>query len=85
MYFHLGNALRDLAHLDDAEASYRRALEIEPAFITAWNNLGTVLKDLKRIDEAMVCYRRALELKPDYALAHNNWAAASFVDTALSF
>jgi len=60
-----GNALRALKRLPEAEAAYRRALEINPRFAPAWNNLGTTLRDLKHPQDAERAYRRALEITPN--------------------
>src|ERR1700733_12854499 len=68
----LGNALHGLRRLDEAVASFRRALEMKADFAEACNNLGNALRGLGRLDEAVVSYRRALEIKPCYPEACNN-------------
>jgi len=55
-----------------AEASFRAALEMDPAFAEAHNNLGLALGKQERPDEAERCFRRALELDPSLAEAMNN-------------
>jgi tetratricopeptide (TPR) repeat protein len=72
----LGNALKEQGELDEAVASYRRALEVKTDFVEAYNNLGNALKDQGKLDEALLCYRRALELKPDFAETHYNLGGA---------
>ena len=42
----LGNALKDLGKLDEAVASYHKALAIKPDYAEAHNNLGNALQDL---------------------------------------
>ncbi len=74
-HYNLAVAQKSLGLLDDAAASYRRALKIKPDYAEAHSNLGNVLKDLGRLDESVTCYRRALALKPDSADAHNNLGA----------
>ena len=61
-----------LGKFDDAVASYRRALAINPDFAEAHNNLGTVLHKLGRIDEALQSYQYALKIDPENADVHNN-------------
>ena len=68
----LGTVFEELGQLDNAEASYRKALEIKPELAEAHSNLGNVLRGLGRFDEALASYHRALEIKPDYAEAHYN-------------
>ncbi|MBW2465012.1 MAG: tetratricopeptide repeat protein [Deltaproteobacteria bacterium] len=59
-----------------AEAAYRRALEIEPAFPEALNNLGLLLREQGRQDEAVEVLRRAIAARRDFASAHVNLALA---------
>ncbi|HTW71686.1 MAG TPA: tetratricopeptide repeat protein [Acetobacteraceae bacterium] len=71
----LGHVLESLGRLDDAAASYRRAIEQDPAFAEGHQHLGTVLIEQERLDEAAACFRRAIETRPDYREAWNNLAA----------
>ncbi len=68
----LGAVYVGLGHLEQAAASYSRALQIKPDFAEAHNNLGDVLKSLGRLDEAVASCRKALQIRPDYAEAHSN-------------
>ena len=65
-------ALQSQGRLDEAAASYERALALKPGLAEARNNLGTVLNDLGRFDEAVACYQQALRLGLDVAEAHAN-------------
>jgi len=58
--------------LDEAAASFRRALDLKPIYPGAHYNLGNAFMAQGRMDVAIACYRRALDLKPDYPEAHNN-------------
>jgi len=46
----LGLAFWELGRVDDARASHRRALEINPEFAEAHNNLGNALRSLGKLD-----------------------------------
>ncbi|MDS4058048.1 MAG: tetratricopeptide repeat protein, partial [Candidatus Contendobacter sp.] len=72
-WYNLGFLLADkLQHFDDAEAAYRRAIELDPANARPWNNLGLLLAGkLERFDEAEAAYRRAIELDPATAVANS--------------
>jgi tetratricopeptide (TPR) repeat protein len=48
----------------DAEAAYRRALELDPNYATGHHWYGFFLKTLGRFDEALVERRRAIEIDP---------------------
>jgi len=67
-----GNALKALGRLDEAAASYKRALTYKPDHVEAHYNLGIVLQSQNKLDEAAASYGRALSHKPDHASAHNN-------------
>ncbi len=71
----LGNVLWQQGKLEEAEASYRRALDLHPNLASAHNNLGTVLLERNKLDEAVASYRQALIIEPDYADALNNLGA----------
>jgi len=58
----------------DAEAQLRRAIEINPFSVEAWNNHGTALKSLKRCAEAQASYDRAVALNPESISALSNRA-----------
>ena len=62
----------NLERLDEAIASYNKALAIKPDYAEAHNNLGIALWGLGKPDDAVASYHNALSIKPDYAEAHNN-------------
>ena len=72
MHNNLGLAFQERGRLDEAEASYRRALQIKSDFTDAHINLGNIYSDLGRLDKAQASYRRALQIKPNFASAHYN-------------
>ena len=59
----MGNTLQELGRLDEAEASYMRALALKPNYAKARNNLGNTLQELGRLDEAEASYMQALSLE----------------------
>lgn len=65
IYSDLGNAQRELGRLDDAVASYRKALALNANFPAALGNLAQALMDLQRHDEAAALLERACALAPD--------------------
>lgn len=62
----------NLGRFDRAEASYTKALQIDPDNAEAHNNLGIVLFELGKTDEAVASFTKARQIKPDYVEAHNN-------------
>jgi tetratricopeptide (TPR) repeat protein len=57
---------------DEAEALYRRALELDPSLVGALTNLGNICYRRGRITEARELYTRAAALDERHADAHYN-------------
>jgi hypothetical protein len=68
----LGNTLQELGRLQEAEASYNKAIAIKPDLAEAHSNLGITLQELGRPEDAETSYKRAIAIKPDYEEAHYN-------------
>jgi RNA polymerase sigma factor (sigma-70 family) len=67
-----GAVLLRQGKLDEAAASFRRAIQIDPRDAQAYNNLGIVLLRQGKLVEAIDCFRRAIELDPKLTQAHYN-------------
>ena len=50
----------------------RKALNVHPRYVTAWNNKGNVLCNLGRNTEAIKCYDKALSIAPGFSPAKKN-------------
>lgn len=59
-----------------AEAAYRRAIALAPAYLDAYLNLGVMLCDAGRSTEAIELYRSGLAQCPTEVLLHFNLAVA---------
>ena len=64
-HLNLGNALFALRRFVDAQASYRRVLELDRAHYGANLNLGNTLLASEHAREALPVYREAVRLRPD--------------------
>jgi tetratricopeptide (TPR) repeat protein len=60
----------------EAEASVRRALEMNPGSPEAWSLLGSLLLDSGRAKESIACFSRAGALEPSSASVQLNLASA---------
>lgn len=73
--FYQGVAFAASGRSVEAEKSYRRALDLDPADFKIWNNLATLLfEDLNRPAEAGQCLVQALKLDPGNKLGWANLA-----------
>ena len=72
----LGAVNTGLGRMEQAVASYAKALQIKPDYAEAHNNLGIVLTNLGKPEEAVASYNKALQIKPDFAEAHRNLSIA---------
>jgi len=77
-HFNEGGAQKDAGRLDEAIASYRKALALAPEFTAAHVNLGSAMLDQGRRAEAMACFRKALALDHGLPEAHYNLGIAAF-------
>jgi tetratricopeptide (TPR) repeat protein len=64
--------LIELDRLEEALASYDKAIEFKLDYAEAFYNRGIVFNELNRLDEALATYEKAIQLKPEYAEAHSN-------------
>src|SRR5580704_12129239 len=60
---------------DEAEAMFRRVVELKPDAVAHYN-LGFILQERGKLDAAIEVYRRALALRPDMPQAHTNLGVA---------
>jgi serine/threonine protein kinase/Flp pilus assembly protein TadD len=61
----LGLAQRNLGSLDEAIATFRKLIELEPRDHYNHNELGLALQEKGRLEEAIASYRQSLDIKPD--------------------
>jgi tetratricopeptide (TPR) repeat protein/glycosyltransferase involved in cell wall biosynthesis len=83
-----GIALARQGRLDEAVASFQRAVQINPQDAAAHGNLGLALSMQGKLDEALVCCRRVVELRADSAEGYSNlgrlWMAQGRIEEALA-
>ncbi len=69
-HMNLGIMNLNLGKLDLAEASYKKAIEIEPGYVTGYINLADLYRMQGRDAEGETVLRRALDSYPDMAAVH---------------
>ena len=73
-HFTLAFAQHEGYSLSKALESYKRAVEIDPAFVEAWNNLGAVHRQLGQFDDALKSLEVARKIDPENLSAIYNQA-----------
>ena len=86
-YENMGQALREKGQLAEAEANYRKALELAPAHSPGYeavihNSLAMVLERESKAEEAREHFDAAVRLSPAFAEARTNLANALAADGA---
>ena len=64
-HYNLGVKLHKLGKLDEAEASYKKAIELKPNYFQAHNNLGSTLQKIGKLDESEASYKKAIKFSPE--------------------
>jgi predicted O-linked N-acetylglucosamine transferase (SPINDLY family)/predicted SAM-dependent methyltransferase len=72
VHYMLGCSFQAQMKIQDAVASFVRALELDPGLAKAHNNLGWTLEMAGDLEGAMQAYQRAGELDPNLAVAFYN-------------
>ncbi|MFM0212370.1 sulfotransferase [Paraburkholderia sediminicola] len=73
----LAEMYRQKGLLAEGEEAGRRAVAMDPALVSGWNNLGILLQEAGKFAESLVCLERVIALQPGWAEAHNNLANTS--------
>ena len=68
-----GLALLAGRRISDAEAHFRHAVGLQPAFVEGWDNLAYCLKVQDRLKEAVACHEKTVALQPAYAAGWYNY------------
>ncbi|MGK7893152.1 MAG: tetratricopeptide repeat protein, partial [Xenococcus sp. (in: cyanobacteria)] len=63
--FATGNQLLREGKLEEAIASYQKAIEENPRFALSYQNLGETLEKVGRIEEAITAFRQAVAISPE--------------------
>lgn len=76
----LGYAYFNMERLEAAVDEYKAAVELQPGYVTAWNNLGDAYEKRKMYRPALEAYQEALSYAPDNQVAR---ARADYCKTRL--
>jgi len=73
-----GTTLKNVGRVDEAIATLKRAIELDPSHANAHSNLGLAYYERGWIDQAMAEFKRAIELNPSHVYAHSNLGVAYY-------
>ena len=71
-HFQRGNELYKQGKLNEAIASYRQCIALQPEFPNARYHLGVALGDAERYEEASVYLEQVIQTEPEKANAYNS-------------
>jgi tetratricopeptide (TPR) repeat protein len=71
----LGFAYFNMEKTNLALEEYAKAVELQPGYVTAWNNLGDAYEKVRKYKEALAAYQEALSYAPDNKTAQWRYEA----------
>mmetsp|Transcript_27825 Transcript_27825/g.49713 ORF Transcript_27825/g.49713 Transcript_27825/m.49713 type:complete len:275 (-) Transcript_27825:154-978(-) len=77
----IGFSFFNMGKYPDAVKEYKKAVELQPGYVTAWNNLGDAFEAQKSYKEAVDCYTEVLSYAPDNNVARSR---KEYLSTKLS-
>ncbi len=70
--FNLGVSYQNRKDYVKAIEAYKRAIELDPNYIEAYNNLGILYQEIGDDHSAYETYQRLINVNPDYEKVYNN-------------
>jgi arylsulfatase A-like enzyme/Flp pilus assembly protein TadD len=70
---------KEAGALQKAVGNFKKAIELDPRYESAYNGLGTALKISGDLDGAILNWKKAVEIKPDYGFALYNLGLAYLI------
>ena len=77
LYRQEGYEAQRAGDMDEAIANYHKAILLDPAYATAYNDLGVSYETLGQLERAKQAYTQCLEINPRHASASANLARLS--------
>lgn len=67
-----GHVCMDLGKIHEAEAAYKKAVQLNPKRVEALTGLGVYARTTKKYADAMRWYKMAVQINPNYAQAYSS-------------
>ncbi len=71
-HFNSGVTFYNQKEFSRAIQAYKKVLELDPAYVEAYNNLGIIYQMIGDVDRASEAYRKSTEINPRYERGYNN-------------
>jgi len=71
-HFNSGIYFHDRREFSKAIQSYQKVIELDPAYVEAYNNLGIIYYEMGDFDRAFGAYQKSIEIHPQYEKGFNN-------------
>jgi tetratricopeptide (TPR) repeat protein len=71
-HFNLGVEFHHRREISKAARAYQEVIEMDPAYVEAYNNLGIIYQEIGNFDRALETYIKAIEINPRYEKTLNN-------------
>lgn len=68
----LAEMYRQKGMLPEGEEAAQRAVALDPALVSGWNNLGIVLQEAGKLEQSRMCLEKVVALNPAWPEAQNN-------------
>jgi Flp pilus assembly protein TadD len=71
-YFNSGVNFHKQKEFSRAIQAYQKVIELDPAYVEAYNNLGIIYQLMGDVEKAFWAYRKSTEINPRYEKGYNN-------------
>ena len=79
-HFNSGVAFYDQKEFSKAIQAYQKVIELDPAYVEAYNNLGIIYQEIGNFDKALEVYHKAIDINRRYEKTFNNLGILHFLN-----
>jgi len=79
-HFNSGVTFYNQKEFSKAIQAYQKVIELDPAYVEAYNNLGIIYQEIDNFDKALEVYHKAIDINPRYAKTFNNLGLLHFLN-----
>ena len=78
-HFNSGVHFYNQREFSKATQAYQKVIELDPAYVEAYNNLGITYQMIGNIDRAFEAYEKTIKINPKYEKGYNNLGTLLFL------